>query len=160
MSRSGSIDRPISALLIVPDRVPATRTETIPDAPAAKPEHLGTLHTLRDIVNFLDGPQASANIATATPQAAAVAPVAALAVTALSLGEVGASARVETPSWESYAKLIFDRMHYGSDSTVAALSLLMLGSIAVAAVVMLLIRLFAMPRGSAQRPPDPLLPRS
>lgn len=29
--------------------------EKIPDAPAAKPEHLGTLHTLRDIVNFLDG---------------------------------------------------------------------------------------------------------
>ncbi|HEX3147858.1 MAG TPA: SDR family NAD(P)-dependent oxidoreductase [Gemmataceae bacterium] len=28
--------------------------EKIPDAPPAKPEHLGTLHTLRDIVNFLD----------------------------------------------------------------------------------------------------------
>ena len=27
--------------------------ERLPDAPAAKPEHLGTLHTLRDIVNFL-----------------------------------------------------------------------------------------------------------
>ena len=27
--------------------------ERLPDAPAVKPEHLGTLHTLRDIVNFL-----------------------------------------------------------------------------------------------------------
>jgi acyl transferase domain-containing protein/NADP-dependent 3-hydroxy acid dehydrogenase YdfG len=30
--------------------------EKIPEAPAVKPEHLGTLHTLRDIVNFLGGP--------------------------------------------------------------------------------------------------------
>jgi NADP-dependent 3-hydroxy acid dehydrogenase YdfG/acyl carrier protein len=30
--------------------------EKIPDAPAVKPEHLGTLHTLRDIVNFLGAP--------------------------------------------------------------------------------------------------------
>src|SRR5687767_2296310 len=27
--------------------------ERIPDAPAVKPEHLGTLHTLRDIASFL-----------------------------------------------------------------------------------------------------------
>src|SRR5262249_8496928 len=32
--------------------------EKIPDAPAVKPEHLGTLHTLRDIVNFLATPPA------------------------------------------------------------------------------------------------------
>jgi acyl transferase domain-containing protein/NADP-dependent 3-hydroxy acid dehydrogenase YdfG len=32
--------------------------ERIPDAPPVKPEHLGTLHTLRDIVVFLDGTQA------------------------------------------------------------------------------------------------------
>jgi NAD(P)-dependent dehydrogenase (short-subunit alcohol dehydrogenase family)/acyl carrier protein len=30
--------------------------EKIPDAPPVKPEHLGTLHTLRDIVNFLGSP--------------------------------------------------------------------------------------------------------
>src|SRR5262245_7014230 len=30
--------------------------ERVPDAPEVKPEHLGTLHTLRDIVNFLGGP--------------------------------------------------------------------------------------------------------
>ncbi len=55
--------------------------------------------------------------------------LAALAVSALSLGEVGASARVETPQWESFAKLIFDRMHYGVDNNVAALSLLLLAGI-------------------------------
>src|SRR5262249_53193665 len=36
--------------------------EKIPDAPTVKPEHVGTLHTLRDIVNFLGAvePEASA----------------------------------------------------------------------------------------------------
>ena len=29
--------------------------ERLPDAPAVKPEHLGTLHTLRDIAAFLGG---------------------------------------------------------------------------------------------------------
>src|SRR5262249_10722631 len=55
-----------------------------------------------------------------------------LAVTALSLGEIGAGARVETPGWETFAKLVFDRMHYGVDNNVAALALIML--MAVAAV--------------------------
>ncbi len=45
--------------------------ERIPDAPAAKPEHLGTLHTLRDIVNFLGGTQDRPNtVAEAKPAAA------------------------------------------------------------------------------------------
>ncbi len=43
-------------------------------------------------------------------------PVAALAVTALCLGEIGAGARVETPGWETFAKLLFDRMHYGVET--------------------------------------------
>src|SRR5207248_5693515 len=30
--------------------------EQLPDAPAVKPEHLGTLHTLRQIVEFLCAP--------------------------------------------------------------------------------------------------------
>ena len=30
--------------------------ERLPDAPVVKPEHLGTLHTLRDVANFLAGP--------------------------------------------------------------------------------------------------------
>ena len=49
-----------------------------------------------------------------------------VAVTELSLGEVGAGARVETPGWETFTKLIFDRMHYGVDTNVAALALVLL----------------------------------
>ncbi len=52
-------------------------------------------------------------------------PVIGFALGALSLGEVGATIRVETPGWQSFAKLIFDRLHYGVDNNVAALSLLM-----------------------------------
>ena len=33
--------------------------ERVPDAPAVKPEHLGTLHTLRDIADFLASRDAS-----------------------------------------------------------------------------------------------------
>jgi acyl transferase domain-containing protein len=40
--------------------------DKVPDAPAAKPEHLGTLHTLRDIVNFLDGPGGNAPVSNAS----------------------------------------------------------------------------------------------
>ena len=50
-------------------------------------------------------------------------------VSALCLGEVAASTRVETPGWESYAKLLFDRMHYGVTNDVAAMSLLLLGAV-------------------------------
>ncbi|MCI0685595.1 MAG: ABC transporter permease subunit [Gemmataceae bacterium] len=52
----------------------------------------------------------------------------------LCLGEV-ASARVETPGWESFAKLLFDRMHYGVDNNVAALSVMLLGMIVLLAAV-------------------------
>src|SRR4029077_21264375 len=48
-----------------------------PDAPPVKPEHLGTLHTLRDIVNFLDGPPTQVP---APPAPIAVAPSAPTAV--------------------------------------------------------------------------------
>jgi NAD(P)-dependent dehydrogenase (short-subunit alcohol dehydrogenase family) len=54
--------------------------EKLPDAPAVKPEHLGTLHNLRQIVAFLGGPtngHASA-AAEAKPQAAVEKEVAAL----------------------------------------------------------------------------------
>ncbi len=58
----------------------------------------------------------------------------ALAVSALALGELAAAGRVETPQWECFARLLFDRMHYGAASDVAALSLLLLlavGSVAL-----------------------------
>jgi iron(III) transport system permease protein len=54
------------------------------------------------------------------------AAVIALAVSALALGELAAAGRVETPGWECFSRLLFDRMHYGADSTVAALSLMLL----------------------------------
>ena len=56
--------------------------------------------------------------------------VAALAASALCLGEVSASMRVETPGWTSFANLLFDHMHRGVDNTLAALCVLMLGGIA------------------------------
>jgi iron(III) transport system permease protein len=61
-------------------------------------------------------------------------------VAALSLGEVAAGARVETPNWETFAKLIFDRMHYGVDANVAALSLVLLASMVVVFIVTLIVR--------------------
>ena len=50
----------------------------------------------------------------------------AVLATALSLSEVAATVRVETPGTESFSKLIFDRMHYGVDNDVAALCLVLL----------------------------------
>src|SRR5205823_4374984 len=46
--------------------IPPALQERTPDPPPVKPEHLGTLHTLRDIANFLGGP---------TDAAAAVPPL-------------------------------------------------------------------------------------
>ena len=66
--------------------------------------------------------------------------ITALAVSALCLGEVAASTRVETPRWESFAKLLFDRMHYGVEASVAALALWMLGLLATLAISVYLIR--------------------
>jgi malonyl CoA-acyl carrier protein transacylase len=38
----------------------STLQERLPHAPQVKPEHLGTLHTLRDVANFLSGPGSAA----------------------------------------------------------------------------------------------------
>jgi iron(III) transport system permease protein len=66
------------------------------------------------------------------PMTARAVAVIALGVSALALGEIAAAGRVETPRWECFARLLFDRMHYGVASDVAALSLLLL--LAVTAV--------------------------
>jgi iron(III) transport system permease protein len=63
--------------------------------------------------------------------------VIAVAVTALALGEIAAAGRAETPGWESFARLLFDRMHYGVDSNVAALSVLLLAALAGCGVLAL-----------------------
>ena len=69
------------------------------------------------------------------PMTRRAALITALASVALCLGEVAASARVETPGWESFTKLVFDRMHYGVDNNLAALCVLMLGSLSAIALV-------------------------
>jgi iron(III) transport system permease protein len=51
-----------------------------------------------------------------------------LAVAALSLGEVSASKLVEPPGRPSYILRLFDLMHYGAESTVAALCLMQLAA--------------------------------
>jgi ABC-type Fe3+ transport system permease subunit len=73
--------------------------------------------------------------------------VVALASAALCLGEVAASTRVETPGWESFTKLIFDRMHFGVDNNVSALCVLMLASpVAIGCVVFGLMMLLQLGR--------------
>jgi acyl transferase domain-containing protein/NADP-dependent 3-hydroxy acid dehydrogenase YdfG len=56
--------------------------ERLPEAPAPGPEHLGTLHTLREIVNFLAGekPAVAQPVVAAPPPAAVSAPQSADAV--------------------------------------------------------------------------------
>jgi iron(III) transport system permease protein len=66
--------------------------------------------------------------------------VVALAVTALALGELAAAGRVETPGWEVFARLLFDRMHYGADATVAALSVLLLATVTASAALVFAIQ--------------------
>jgi len=66
--------------------------------------------------------------------------VIAIAVAALALGEHEAAGRVATPGWDPFAKLLFDRMHYGVDSNVAALSLLLLAGVVVVGFVALMVR--------------------
>ncbi len=86
-----------------------------------------------------------------------------LVVTALSLGEVGAAAmRVETPGWQTFAHVLFDRMHYGVQDVVAALCLLLLAAVVAAAGALaglvLLVRLSRSLRGSRRGAARPALP--
>jgi iron(III) transport system permease protein len=71
------------------------------------------------------------------PLTAPAAGRAVLAVAALALGEVSASKLVNPPGRTAYVLRLFDQMHYGADSTVAALSLLQLALTAAAAGVVL-----------------------
>jgi iron(III) transport system permease protein len=73
------------------------------------------------------------------PITSRAAPWTALVLAALSLGEVGASLRVQTPGWAFFADLLWDRMHYGVSSAndVAALCLLLLIGVAAGAAALL-----------------------
>ncbi len=61
---------------------------------------------------------------------------------ALCIGEIGASARVETTGWEAFTKILFDRLHNAVDNSFAALAILMLACVAVTVGVSALIRAF------------------
>jgi iron(III) transport system permease protein len=58
---------------------------------------------------------------------------AALAVSVLALGELGASKLVETPGSRTFAHEVFDQMHYGVTNDLAALCLVLLAMIVGAA---------------------------
>ena len=60
-----------------------------------------------------------------------------LAVTALSLGEVSAGKLVNPPFRPAYILRLFDQMHYGTDSTVAALCLLQIGVTVLIALLLM-----------------------
>jgi iron(III) transport system permease protein len=66
------------------------------------------------------------------PMTRRAASIIALAATALAVGEIAAAGRVETPSWDSFTRLLFDRMHYGVAANVAALSVLLLIGVSLA----------------------------
>ena len=66
--------------------------------------------------------------------------VTAVAASALCLGEIAASGRVETAGWRTFMSVLFNRMHTGADNTVAALSLLLLATVVVLAIVVTSVR--------------------
>jgi iron(III) transport system permease protein len=61
---------------------------------------------------------------------------AALVVAALSLGERSAGKLVETPGSETFAQLVFDRLHYGVGPDLAALCLVLLAGVLAAAMLL------------------------
>jgi iron(III) transport system permease protein len=74
------------------------------------------------------------------PLTAAAAGRAVLAVAALAMGEVSAGKLVNPPGGTAYIFRLFDQMHYGTDSTVAALCVLQLLFMTAAAILMIAVR--------------------
>jgi iron(III) transport system permease protein len=72
------------------------------------------------------------------PLAALACGAAALVVAALSLGELSAGKLVETPGSETFAHLVFDRLHYGASADLAALCLVMLAAVSLGAMIVFL----------------------
>jgi iron(III) transport system permease protein len=67
------------------------------------------------------------------PMCARAALVTGAASAALCLGEVGASERVSTPGWESFAGTLLKQMHTGVDNSVSALCVMMLTALVASA---------------------------
>lgn len=74
------------------------------------------------------------------PLTGAAAGRAVLAVAALAMGEVSAGKLVNPASHPAYIFRLFDQMHYGTDSTVAALCVLQLLFMTAAATLMMMVR--------------------
>jgi iron(III) transport system permease protein len=68
---------------------------------------------------------------------------AALTVTVLSLGELGASKLVETPGSRTFAHEVFDQMHYGVGNDLAALCLILLGMVLLGGMAMGLFQMWS-----------------
>jgi ABC-type Fe3+ transport system permease subunit len=64
---------------------------------------------------------------------------AALAVGVLSLGELSAGKLVSTPSWPTYAEMVFTQMHYGVTNDLAARCLLLLIAVGVGGLLVLIV---------------------
>jgi len=77
---------------------------------------------------------------------------AALAVAALALGEVSASKLVNPPFRTAYVLRLFDLMHYGAESTVAALCLLQLAATTLLAAAVVWLTGGGRPPGTAAVP--------
>jgi ABC-type Fe3+ transport system permease subunit len=67
------------------------------------------------------------------PMTARAALVTGAASAALCLGEVGATERVSTPGWESFAGTLLKQMHTGVDNSVSALCVMMLTALVACA---------------------------
>ena len=67
------------------------------------------------------------------PMTARAVLVTGAASAALCLGEIGASERVSTPGWESFAGTLLKQMHTGVDNSVSALCVMMLAALVVCA---------------------------
>jgi iron(III) transport system permease protein len=76
------------------------------------------------------------------PLAWPAAAQAALAVMALSLGELSAGKLVETPGGQTLSHEVFQQMHYGVANHLAALCLLLLAAVAVPGIAWALLRRF------------------
>jgi iron(III) transport system permease protein len=85
----------------------------------------------------LDGGPRAAWRAAVWPGVRRAFAVAAVAVALLSLGEVVAAKLVQPPGRHGFAQELFDAMHYGADSTVAAMCLLQVAVLAVLSAILL-----------------------
>jgi acyl transferase domain-containing protein/NAD(P)-dependent dehydrogenase (short-subunit alcohol dehydrogenase family)/acyl carrier protein len=86
--------------------------DRLPDAPVVKPEHLGTLHTLKDVVDFLAG------------GTAAVAPIA-VAAPSIAASAAALISTISSPNVNSIAEVLLDVVSQKTGYPVGTLDLSM-----------------------------------